>query len=91
MIAFWFNMFLLHENDYVTAVDMATFESCQDKQTESMEYKKFPLRRLEPAIQKFLKVIQIDLARLHRHKLNMERVSYWNERVLLEIIKGLFC
>ncbi|KAL4217345.1 endoplasmic reticulum-Golgi intermediate compartment organization [Mactra antiquata] len=54
---------------------MATFERMTDRQSsvESVEHKKYPLARLELSIQKFFKVIQIDLARLHRHKLNAEQ------------------
>lgn len=56
---------------------MATFEGKDDGKSGSLEYKKYPLRRMEPAIQKFLKVIQIDLARLHRHRLNVEKVIFY--------------
>ncbi|XP_052813240.1 syntaxin-17-like [Mya arenaria] len=56
---------------------MATFEETATgtKGEDDMEYSKFSLRRMEPAIQKFLKVVQIDLGRLHSHKLNMERYN----------------
>lgn len=56
---------------------MATFEKCTEKQSkeDTPQYTKYPLRRLEPSIQKFLKVIQIDLARLHRHRLNVEKYN----------------
>lgn len=45
------------------------------------EVQKFPLRRLQPSIQKFLKVVEIDLDRLHKHRLNIEkynRLEDWN-------------
>lgn len=42
----------------------------------SGEIPKFPIQRLEPAIQKFVKVIEIDLDRLHKHRLNIEKVWY---------------
>ncbi|WAR10711.1 hypothetical protein MAR_035787, partial [Mya arenaria] len=60
-----------------TTYKMATFEETATgtKGEDDMEYSKFSLRRMEPAIQKFLKVVQIDLGRLHSHKLNMERVE----------------
>ena len=58
----------------VYSVTMASFEAAHGNQPEALEYKKYPLRRMEPAIKKFLTVIQIDLARLHRHKLNVEKV-----------------
>ncbi|XP_045178297.2 syntaxin-17-like isoform X2 [Mercenaria mercenaria] len=56
---------------------MATFERCTDNQTrtDAVQHRKYPLVRLEPSIQKFLKVIQIDLARLHRHRLNVEKFN----------------
>ena len=41
---------------------------------------KFPIRRLEPAIKKFVKILQIDLDRLNKHKNNIEKVR------LLEMI-----
>ena len=50
---------------------MASFESSTDNEDQ---YQKYPIRRLEPSIQKFLKVIKIDLGRLHQHKLNIEKV-----------------
>ena len=42
------------------------------------EIQKFPFRRLEPSINKFIKVIEIDLDRLHQHKLNREKVNNFN-------------
>ncbi|XP_060604741.1 syntaxin-17-like [Ruditapes philippinarum] len=63
---------------------MATFERCTDNQSTSdgVQHRKYPLIRLEPSIKKFLKVIQIDLARLHRHRLNVEkynRLQDWSD------------
>ena len=52
---------------------MASFESSEEE--EERQYQKYPIRRLEPSIQKFLKVINIDLGRLHQHKLNIEKVG----------------
>ena len=56
---------------------MATFEQCTDNPSsqDGVQHRKYPLIRLEPSIKKFLKVIQIDLARLHRHRLNVEKVT----------------
>lgn len=51
---------------------MASFESSTDSEDQ---YQKYPIRRLEPSIQKFLKVIKIDLGRLHQHKLNIEKFN----------------
>ena len=53
---------------------MASFDKEDD--SDGQQYQKYPIRRLEPSIQKFLKVINIDLGRLHQHKLNIEKVSY---------------
>jgi hypothetical protein len=36
---------------------------------------KFPLRRLEQTVQKFIIILQIDLERLQKHQVNIERVS----------------
>lgn len=52
---------------------MASFESLEEE--EERQYQKYPIRRLEPSIQKFLKVINIDLGRLHQHKLNIEKYN----------------
>ncbi|WAR10709.1 hypothetical protein MAR_035785 [Mya arenaria] len=54
---------------------MATFEEIGSHEEDNMEYRKFPLRRMEPAIQKFLAVVQIDLGRIDSHKLNIEWVE----------------
>ncbi|KAL3854422.1 hypothetical protein ACJMK2_013692 [Sinanodonta woodiana] len=48
---------------------MASFEDDE----EEVQFHKYPLRRLELSINKFMKVIQIDLQRLHQHKLNIEK------------------
>ena len=52
---------------------MAFFD--KDLESEEHVYQKYPIRRLEPSIKKFLKVIDIDLGRLHQHKMNIEKVS----------------
>ncbi|XP_046377157.1 syntaxin-17-like isoform X2 [Haliotis rufescens] len=44
------------------------------KQAVSHPVQKYPVRRLEPSISKFLKVLEIDLDRLHRHRLNIEKL-----------------
>ncbi|KAK3593471.1 hypothetical protein CHS0354_036995 [Potamilus streckersoni] len=49
---------------------MASFE--EDDQ-EEVQFLKYPIRRLDLSINKFMKVIQIDLQRLHQHKLNIEK------------------
>ncbi|XP_021367179.1 syntaxin-17-like isoform X1 [Mizuhopecten yessoensis] len=45
------------------------------KNESSGDVHKFPLRRLQPAIQKFLKVVEIDLDRLHKHRLNIGKYN----------------
>ena len=52
---------------------MAFFD--KDLESEEHVYQKYSIRRLEPSIKKFLKVIDIDLGRLHQHKMNIEKVS----------------
>ncbi|XP_052235108.1 syntaxin-17-like [Dreissena polymorpha] len=42
---------------------------------EATNYTKYPLRRMEISIRKFIQVIDIDLKRLHRHKINVEKFS----------------
>lgn len=41
---------------------------------------KFPIRRLKPAILKFQKVLQIDLDRLEKHRNNIDKVGYGNDK-----------
>ena len=44
----------------------------------SEDEEKVKLRRLEPAIQKFIKiVIPTDLERLRKHQINIEKVSFF--------------
>ncbi|XP_060085863.1 syntaxin-17-like [Ylistrum balloti] len=45
------------------------------KNESTGDVQKFPLRRLQPSIQKFLKVLEIDLDRLHKHRLNIEKYN----------------
>ncbi|XP_064646753.1 syntaxin-17-like [Lineus longissimus] len=40
---------------------------------------KFPLRRLEQTVQKFIKILQIDLERLQKHQVNIERFQRLEE------------
>ena len=56
--------------------DMASFENNNRWTSSPSDIPKFPIKRLEPSIQKFLKVVEIDLDRLHKHRLNIEKVSY---------------
>ena len=55
---------------------MATFEALISERVKSnqMMMEKFPLRRLEPAIEKFIKVLHIDLDRLEKHRQNISKV-----------------
>ncbi|XP_062584894.1 syntaxin-17-like [Saccostrea cucullata] len=61
---------------------MASFESKAVKQSNApQEMQKFSLRRLEISINKFIKVITIDIERLQQHRLNVEkfnRLNDWN-------------
>ena len=55
---------------------MASFESKAVKQTSAvLEVQKFSLQRLEISVNKFIKVITIDIDRLQQHRLNVEKVS----------------
>ena len=65
---------------------MASFE-CSGED-EERQYQKYPIRRLEPSIQKFLKVINIDLGRLHQHKLNIEKVGI---KIISCVSSSLIC
>lgn len=61
--------------------DMASFENNNRWTSSPSDIPKFPIKRLEPSIQKFLKVVEIDLDRLHKHRLNIEKFSRlqdWN-------------
>lgn len=56
---------------------MASFESKAVKQTSALlEVKKFSLQRLEISVNKFIKVITIDIDRLQQHRLNVEKVRF---------------
>ncbi|KAJ8320042.1 hypothetical protein KUTeg_001629 [Tegillarca granosa] len=57
-------------------IQMASFESkASTKAVTDSEIQKYPIRRLEPSIQRFLKVIEIDIERLHKHRMNIEKFS----------------
>ena len=43
----------------------------------SINIQKFPIQRLKPSINKFQKVLEIDLDRLERHRNNIDRVSFF--------------
>ena len=61
--------------------DMASFENNNRWTSSPTDIPKFPIKRLEPSIQKFLKVVEIDLDRLQKHRLNIEkfnRLQDWN-------------
>ncbi|XP_050418691.1 syntaxin-17-like [Patella vulgata] len=60
---------------------MASFE----KQSSSNDavHQKYPIRRLEHSVKKFVKVLEIDLDRLDRHRQNIERLSIQEKWVLL--------
>ncbi|XP_022320327.2 syntaxin-17-like isoform X1 [Crassostrea virginica] len=59
---------------------MASFESKAVKQTSALlEVKKFSLQRLEISVNKFIKVITIDIDRLQQHRLNVEKFSRLND------------
>lgn len=61
--------------------DMASFENNNRWTSSPSDIPKFSIKRLEPSIQKFLKVVEIDLDRLHKHRLNIEKFSRlqdWN-------------
>lgn len=58
---------------------MASFED--PTSSRKQETQKFPIRRLNPAIEKFVKILQIDLERLNRHKVNIgkfQRLKEWD-------------
>ena len=52
---------------------MASFDRSENEPRCEVVHK-YPIRRLEPSIKKFLKVLEIDLDRLHRHGINMQKV-----------------
>ena len=51
-------------------------QACEpNRQNGSMPtYHKYALRRVEPSLRKFIKVLHIDLERLKHHKTNIEKV-----------------
>ena len=56
---------------------MASFESAVfgGGGSKSKESEKYPLRRVEPALRRFVKVADIDLNRLRQHRGNIEKVG----------------
>ena len=55
--------------------DMSNFES-PSHTSRSSGGDKHPLKRVEPAVQKFITVLRIDLDRLQKHKQNIVKVIY---------------
>ena len=53
---------------------MASFEEAASPRARTDDCTKYPLRRIAPSIHKFIKILRIDLDRLHRHRLNISRV-----------------
>lgn len=53
---------------------MASFEEAAATDVNTDECTKYPLRRVAPSIHKFIKILQIDLDRLARHRLNITRL-----------------
>lgn len=55
---------------------MASFDpSEKEADDSSTEITKYPIKRLELSIKKFVKVLDIDLDRLFKHTANISRVS----------------
>lgn len=54
---------------------MATFELFSKRKQEEDLVTKYPIKKIEMAIEKFIKVVGIDLDRLEKHKDNIEKVS----------------
>lgn len=55
---------------------MASFDpSEKEADAGSTEITKYPIKRLELSIKKFVKVLDIDLDRLFKHTANISRVS----------------
>ncbi|KAK6165853.1 hypothetical protein SNE40_022683 [Patella caerulea] len=54
---------------------MASFEKQSSSTGNGAVHQKYPIRRLEHSVKKFVKVLEIDLDRLDRHRQNIERLS----------------
>lgn len=50
---------------------------------ESQQIRKFPYRRLQQTVSRFIKVLQIDIERLDQHKYNIEKYTRYNDLRLL--------
>ena len=56
--------------------DMDFEQACDpNRKNGSTSSHKYPLRRVEPSLKKFIKVLHIDLERLKRHQINIEKVQ----------------
>ena len=61
---------------------MASFEEAAATDVKTDECTKYPLRRVAPSIHKFIKILQIDLDRLARHRLNITRVCNFSSDII---------
>ncbi len=57
---------------------MATFENPEKQRSSSSvaSGQKLDFTRIQPAVEKFIKVLHIDLDRLGRHRANIEKVTW---------------
>lgn len=51
---------------------MASFDAAPQERSRTSS-KRYPYKRLEPSVQKFIKVLQVDLDRLAKHRANIEK------------------
>ncbi|KAK2139125.1 hypothetical protein LSH36_2012g00000 [Paralvinella palmiformis] len=61
---------------------MASFDALPQERVKTAS-KRYPYKRLEPSVHKFIKVLQVDLDRLDKHRRNIEKVSLINLHFLL--------
>lgn len=54
---------------------MASFDPSENVKDADCKLIKYPIKRLDISVKKFIKVLDIDLDRLYKHSLSMARVS----------------
>jgi syntaxin 17 len=62
---------------------MFTRQRSASTTSQESEVRKFPIHRLQQTIDKFIKVLEIDVDRLNHHKYNLEKYSRYGDHRLL--------
>ena len=58
---------------------------CRGRQSSCEKPVTYPLRRVEPLLHKYFKVFQINLDRMQQHRVNIQKVLYCYQLILIVI------